>query len=495
MYAFLVWCLSKQIVRSVEPATSTSRDNQNETISLLDLSAQLQYKRPDQICWDQLADMSKASADDALDDLWQLRTDAEYWNMRFTDMQMSTSRLLRSVLGRIDVLLTVDEELRVRHTDFQTSFSDDGSVIRIPCGDSRVQGAIFTHSTFRSIINEMLSSLQKDKWLHSDQGNRTLRYLFDLIAKNDPSIRLMGVDTVLRTIERELLAGNAGEILPFPIAQAFHDMSVVAACMQETSKHINRISKLDIEYARLVNSATYASQARERPWRSLAQGLQDGFLSQGNEFKINGEARDKKASLDQRHRKFWNIVDDCMRLWNDSGASNSAVSMIFSHAPVPRAPAGTSASTMLNAEWDRNPTPTATQTKKSNRRRLPEALELSPDTAVSRTAAEPRSKPPVYITRRRDISYWDRLRNQKRQQDFKSWAKFLEHVGFKKTPQIGSVYSFKLEAPEGESYTIIFHAAHGRNGNKITHDAARGMWSDRLRRHFNVIVSEAGNEG
>jgi hypothetical protein len=44
-------------------------------------------------------------------------------------------------------------------------------------------------------------------------------YLFGLIKENDPTIRLMGFDTVLRTIERELPGANPEEAPPFSIAQ------------------------------------------------------------------------------------------------------------------------------------------------------------------------------------------------------------------------------------------------------------------------------------
>jgi hypothetical protein len=81
-YKFLVSCLSAQIEPPVEPTASTGRDSQSQPLSLLNLSAQLQYGRPDLIDWKNLLNMSKASAHEALDDLWQLRNDAEYWNMR-----------------------------------------------------------------------------------------------------------------------------------------------------------------------------------------------------------------------------------------------------------------------------------------------------------------------------------------------------------------------------------------------------------------------------
>lgn len=372
MYMFLVSCLSAQIEPSVDPAASTGRDNRSQPLSLLNLSALLQYGRPDHIDWGRLTNMSKASADEALDDLWQLRTNAEYWQMRFMGMERSTSHFLRSVFGRIDVLLAVDEKLRVCRNEHQVSFSDDLSAIRMPCGDTQVEGTIIMHSTFRSILNEMLASMQDNAWLRRETANRTLRYLFDLMAKDDLTIRLMGFDAVLRIIERELSDGSAQEAPPLPIAQALHDMSVVAACMQETSKHYNLICNFDDKYATLANNAVSEWQERERPWLFLVQGLLGRILKKGNE--LSKEARDEKIPLEHRHRKFWNTIDDCMRSWNDSNPSNPIVREILTQTPVPRAAAPISARTTIEARWGPQiaySTPTATQKKKSRKRRKP----------------------------------------------------------------------------------------------------------------------------
>lgn len=47
------------------------------------------------------------------------------------------------------------------------------------------------------------------------------------------------------------------------VAQTIHDMSVVAACIQETSKHYNLILNLDSKYTALAYYATSEWQERE----------------------------------------------------------------------------------------------------------------------------------------------------------------------------------------------------------------------------------------
>ncbi|KAJ6126077.1 hypothetical protein N7471_010570 [Penicillium samsonianum] len=181
----------------------------------------------------------------------------------------------------------------------------------------------------------MLSSLQNNAWLCKETTNSTLRYLFGLIKENDPTIRLMGFDAVLRTIERELSGANREEAPPFPIAQVFHDMSVVAACMQETSKHYNLILNLDDRHCALASDATSEWQERERPWVDDIENFLARIGRTGNEF--NKEARDENTPLEHRHCTFWNRIDDCMRKWNNS----SLIVSILDQAPVPRASAST----------------------------------------------------------------------------------------------------------------------------------------------------------
>lgn len=500
-YEFLVSCLSTQLPTPrelpVELTANTDGVDQSKPLSLLNRAALLHYGRPDDVRWSELADMSKASADEALDDLWQLRHDAQYWNMRLTDMHWKTSQLLRSVFGRIDMFLTVDEKLRSSSANQQTGFLDDLSVVRLSCDDTRIKSAIHMHSTFRAILNEILLSIQGDEWLRKDQTNVTLRYLFHLMADNHPTIRLIGFDTMLRTIDRELSDGTAPEVPPFPIVQALHDMSVVAACMQETSKHYHLISNYGDRYARLANNAASEWGDRERPWYLLVQTLLKWVKSRENE--LNKAARNEKIPLEQRHRQFWNRIDDCMLSRN---ASNPIVRAILDQAPVQRASAPQSASKMVETSWN-SPSidlpPTDTQkSKSSRRRRKPKGSSLSnasrPNLGafVGLTKTEPQSRPSIYLTKGEDIGYWESIRNDKGQQRFDSWKEFLTRIGFAVSSKMGSIYTFNLTRPGGESHTINFHDLHGWNGNELPHRLARSRWAKRLERHFNIIVSENG---
>ncbi|KAJ5882811.1 uncharacterized protein N7473_011073 [Penicillium subrubescens] len=161
------------------------------------------------------------------------------------------------------------------------------------------------------------------------------------MAENHPTVRLISLGTMLRTIDRELSDSNCQEAIPLPIAQALHDMSVVAAS----------------------NDAASDWQEHEIPWLRLVQGLLENVQCRGTE--INRQARKDIVSLRDRHRQFWNSIDDCMLLWSNH---NPIVPMVLNQAPVPRA--SVESSTLWEASWDSpdaSPMPTATQKRKSRK--------------------------------------------------------------------------------------------------------------------------------
>lgn len=108
--------------------------------------------------------------------------------------------------------------------------------------------------------------------------------------------------------------------------------------------------------------------------------------------------------------------------------------------------------------------------KRGNRRNGSSKNFTAPSlVTILSTDDEPRIRPNVYITEKRDIEYWDLLRNNRGQQEFKLWVSFLSHIGFRWKSEWGSIHIFELKGPEGEDYKILFHAPHGQNGGKIPH--------------------------
>lgn len=132
------------------------------------------------------------------------------------------------------------------------------------------------------------------------------------------------------------------------------------------------------------------------------------------------------------------------------------------------------------------------QTRRKTRRKTPELLRT---VGVSSTTAEPRHRPSVVITTTRDIEFWNSIQNEKGQQCFGKWKGFLERIGFDVTYQAGSGYRCVFRSHEGGLHTIAYHDLHGSNDNKLPHHLAQRLWTDRLERHFNIILSAEGAAG
>lgn len=206
----------------------------------------------------------------------------------------------------------------------------------VPCNDrGLLKKMISLDRVFRSSLNKELESMQKlarsSEWI--TQGTKTFCYLFDMMKSNEPTLRVIGLRTVLRTIEREMSKVNFSDPIPFRIEQALNDMSVVAVCMQETAKHYQYIRSFDHEYGSLANDAETEWNERESPWILLI----DGTLRKlgGNVNKLNIFISNNRKSLQERHRNFWNIVDQCMC---ENETFKFIVAAIRRDAPIPAAP-------------------------------------------------------------------------------------------------------------------------------------------------------------
>jgi len=485
-YEFLVSCLSTPLEPPI-PYDSQSRSTTSGTsLSLLDRSARLGYGRPDCIDWAYLQNVLEASADEAKDDLWHLRTDAEYWLMRIMQMQKNSSKLLLSVFDRIDIYLTLSQQMKnCENKNWNVGFLD-GMGNTIPSDDTPpLRNVISMHSTLRSILNEALASMQdKDRSPIKDKSI-TFCYLFDMMKKNDPTLRVMGLHTVLRIIEREISNGETGDPIPFCVRQAFNDMSIMAVCMQETSKHYNFVRNIDNEYASSAEHAQAEWKGRERPWVSLIQSTLKKLDHRVN--KLNELVSNDNRSLDERHSDFWMAVDLSMK---DIGPS-PIVNMI--QAAIHTKP--TVSPNIAIPEWTRQdlgPTLTKTRVKKSKGRTVPlETSALTLRKSVSAPpAAEPRWQPTVYIKAQKDKAFWSELKNTKGQKSFTNWCEFLTNIGYTKTPQNGSGYRFELVGSQEGRHAIVFHDIHGKHGKKVSYKIARQSWAGRLEKYVQIVPFE-----
>ena len=480
-YEFLVFCVSNVLKPSILDHRSDSTYS-STSLSLLTRSALLDYRRPDCVDWSYLQSVLEASADEALDDLWRLRTDAQFWLMRITQMRKNTSILLSSVFYRIDTFLCLSEKIKgIRR-------SSGWAVLSVPCDDSGLlRKMISLDRVFRSSLNKALESMQKmarsSDWIA--EGTRTFCYLFDMMKENDPTLRVIGLRTALRAIEREMSKVNFSDSMPFHIEQALNDMSVVSVCMQETAKHCQYIHSFDHEYASLANDAETEWDGRESPWTLLIESTLHDLGHRVN--KLNIFISNNGKSLEERHRSFWNIIDQCMC---ENETFKYIVDTIRRDAPIPAAP--TFASEAPSIAWSTQGTElpvTKTQEKRAKGRKIqPNTSRFLRRSATASAVVEIPSLPIIYIQKEEDKVFWDCLLNNKGQETFRNWQSFLRNIGFILTPQMGSRRRFEWRGHDRSHHAIVFHEPHGHNGNDVPRYLAREWWAKRLQVHFRVIV-------
>jgi hypothetical protein len=317
------------------------------------------------------------------------------------------------------------------------------------------------------------------------KGTKTFCYLFDMMKENDPTLRMISLRTVLRTIEREMSKVNISNSMPFPIAQALNDMSVLAICMQKTSNHYQYIRSLNYEYASLANDTETEWNGRERPWILLIKSTIQNLGRKVNQLNVS--ISNKAQSLKERHRIFWNTIDQCMR---NNAVSSHIVAIIQRDAPIPAAPIF--ASNASSIAWSTQGTKlevTETQKKRAKECKVQSNTSRSLRRAVTAsTIVRPPCIPLIRIQKEEDRDFWNHLLNDKGQTTFCSWKSFLLSIGFSLTPQLGSGRRFEWKSHDGSHHAIIFHKPHGHNRIDLPLYRGRELWARRLEDHFQVMV-------
>lgn len=296
-YDFLVSCASTVWEPQKEQyATDLAASDAkvDRYFSVIARSTRLDYSAQDTVDWAYLQSLLKASMDEALDDLWHIRRNADFWLLRMQQHRRSgrTYNLLRSAFGRIDVFHTLYQQMNAK-VDHPTN---------APLHEiDWLTDVISMHAAFLSVLDQVLRSMQKYLWPTQDDYSTTLPCLFDLMKKNDPILRVMGVHAVLRTMERELQEHDKDKI-PFIVMQAFNDIAVVAVCSRETEKHYNFVSYTAVESGdKLIEEGTKWTR-RDRPWLAIVEHTLQGLDSKMN--KLDTVITDATMSLQQQHFSF-----------------------------------------------------------------------------------------------------------------------------------------------------------------------------------------------
>lgn len=469
-----------------------------EPPSLLTRSMLQLRGRPDRIDWDLVEGILKASLEEALDDLWRLRTDELYWAETFDDMGRNTEKFLTLVFGRIDTFRLACETLRDYNGNLDEARPHHDS------GDHDIRSQIGARLdvTLRSIVNEKLTLLEKVGWSPPVNTEAASVYLLQLLRTNKPHIRVLGCDIALRILEATPLFTNLQDNVPAFIRLVLHDISVIVSCMQESRKHAhvlhNEIEELST-YLDQSNDAAVKWDQCDRSWKSLV----DTILSTlGNQVhQLNQVVGNPKRPVSHRHTDFWRHVDQRMPT---SGPMNHIVRLIISNATPVRNEAISEAIPLKWLSYSTpgvDSTPTATQLRKlskkpQNRKKKSRRMHSKRSTQVATLAAGPDVLPgslnaqlPVLIlTEPKDQEVWADLSDGQTQVSWKDFNAFLGRLNFQIVPSGGggAGHVYTRTETDGTCRRIVFHQPHANNIDGVEKSS---YWAKRLSSKYMIQVS------
>jgi hypothetical protein len=313
----------------------------------------------------------------------------------------------------------------------------------------------------------------------------TSKYLLELIKKNEPHIRVLGCDIVLRTLETEFSLTGSQDTIPNFIRLVFHDLSVIVSCMQETSKHAHSLhNELEdvSKYTGQSNRAAVEWDQRDRSWEALAGTI---LSTLGNQVhQLNQAVGNLKRPIRDRHTDFWKYVDSRMP---NSARMDHIVDLIVSNAPVNQdvlsksTPyVGLSYSTPSS-----DPIPTLTQLKKASgksAKRLDntrKSFTPSSDITASPGVLPGFQRPILILAEEKDQKIWTDLTNGQRQVPWKDFNAFLGRMSFQIMPSGGggSGHVYTRTETDGTCRRVVFHQPHGKSGDQIERSSC---WAKRL---------------
>lgn len=497
-YRFLSRCLSDLLD---DPMIETQKESSADTInfdrstSLLTRALRLDYYgRPWTVDLTYLDNLINASLDEAQDDLWRLRNDANTWMARVGETPANSSgrvsNLLRTVFGRIDIFHTLSRHLTVlkEHDMFDTQqYSLD--VCQVPKEDEALGLLMSLHVAFLSLLEEQLC-LFPTMGLPTDESmSPVLSRLFSLLKANHPTLRAIGLPAVMRTIDREIEHCRFPAGISHLVMQTLNDVSVLSGCLQETAKHYNLISSYK-KYYLSANVLQDGWRQQRRPWISIITNVLDA-LGENGKRKLDAHAHDKRIDLPSRHRSFWMIIDEHMlKSSRGNDVDKRVVFGIQAAAPLdPVQPTMDHIAAHYAGGAGLEAAITMTKLKRSKHHRLRQ--ERLPNTLPILPPKQAELLPVVKPVK--DKEFWKALlAPSSRHSTEVSWLDFchaMKRIGYVEIRQGGSGRRFEYKkdatgcATGGVPGTIVFHEPHA-NGGKVTHRNAQQWWLRRLKQRF-----------
>ncbi|KAK5706129.1 hypothetical protein LTR97_001115 [Elasticomyces elasticus] len=367
IYEFLVSCVDNLLERPPEPNVgSVEVLLKPHDRTLLDKSAGLDYASPIDIDVHSINCLLEDSLEEALDDLWQLYLDAEYWNMRMRQFpQGERIQLLRSTFDRIDLLTSLRKLSQPLLVMVAERIIDPDDYVKFEPAVG--EAVVALEVALIDAIDQRLQSLRAASWEPTNIDPQS-KQLYDMMMSNDPTLRVIGWPTVLRLLTPMAQAGK-GERIPLIVMEALDDMSVLAVCLREVQKHYACTPGATADG--LADLCYEAWQGRSRPWKDVIDQMELSITTD-DMLKLDRLVGRATLALDEKHNQFWAFISRHMSEESPDAKLNAMMQMIrrgHSSGSL-ESPSIISLAAMHNA-IDSDLSPTRTQIHQTRRHDLP----------------------------------------------------------------------------------------------------------------------------
>ncbi|KAK3634432.1 hypothetical protein LTR56_015311 [Elasticomyces elasticus] len=480
IYDFLVSCVDNFLERPPEPNIGSIEIlPKPHGQTLLDKSAGLDYASPIDIDVRSVDRLLEDSLEEALDDLWQLHLDAQYWNMRMRQFpQGERIQLLRSTFDRIDLLTALrklSQPLLVMVTE-RIIDPDDYVKFEPIVGEAVVALEV----ALIDAIDQRLQSLRAASWVPTNIDPPS-KQLYDMMMSNDPTLRVIGWPTVLRLLTPMAHASKGGRV-PLIVMEALDDMSVLAVCLREVQKHYACTPGATADG--LADLCCEAWQGRSRPWKDVIDHMELSITTD-DMLKLDRLVGRATLALDEKHNQFWAFISKHM---SDEtlDAKLNAMMQLLRRRPSSGStqPSSDLSSGAMQYATDSDLSPTRTQihqTRRHSSRACQGACEILGvgDEAMSRLPCVTVSA----ATNKQAWDFWHELVTVKtaRHRTYR-WTDFcrgMAAIGFAMYRQGGSICRFEHK---GGLCSLVFHEPKG----KVLQYQARSWWLRRVVSHINI---------
>ncbi|KAF4550870.1 Hypothetical protein D9617_15g042210 [Elsinoe fawcettii] len=489
IYTFLLQCTDlERLARHKESIGNTisSEDGAPHMAPSLSMRmAAMDHSPATKVDLAHLYDLVKASGEEAMDELFQLRSDAEYWSIQM-DAQVvhgRSSSLLTSTFHRIALFTEIESLLK-------DIIERSGSVLcPSPDNPACIQDCIAVETAFKTALEGTYDSLRPLSAHLSDLPKDCIR-LLDLLINKDPVVWVIGFPSVLRYLDDALSERcRAGELPPM-LMQKLNDMSLLAYSLTEAQKYAwvtrsNQLVQTDIWLDEIEDRWTI----RLSPWKNLVDNALQ-VLDRRTSLALDGIFRRSHLSLATRHQRFWAQFDALMNEISKGTDSRSSFDTMQRTAPLTHVFDDFRMNPAAFLESQAEPSPSRTRISKSKRATMRRSSNASKSLVTVEHENRTPTKRQLRISRgsgTMTLKFWDSLfRAENETFTWKQFCAAMSGIGFSITPQGGSGYRFELAGDR--SCALVFHQPH-KVRDPVTMRQARSWWLRRILTRFDLSVN------